>query len=131
MLINFTNHPSRLWCESQRIATFEEFGAVTDVPFPAVDAAASEAEITALARDIVSYLIALKPTAVLCQGEFSLAFAVASGLMQHSVHVFCATSERRSLEHKLEDGSTEKQSVFEFVKFREYSFLSNKEDPIT
>ena len=124
MLINFSNHLSTKWSEKQLAAALMTYGSVLDLPFPEIDASASENEICALALDKVSEIAALAPDAVLCQGEFSFTFAVAAELMRRGVPVICATSERRAFEVKAPDGSTHKQIVFRFEKFREYRTIS-------
>lgn len=129
MLVNFTNHPSCAWSVAQLRAAREAYGSVRDLPFPAVDASADEAELCALAAEKAGEIISFQPDAVLCHGEFSLAFAVASALMNKGVPVICAASERRSVETAAADGSTRKESVFSFVRFRNYTFIDSvKED---
>ena len=94
MFINFTNHPSNRWSGNQ-ISAAEKYGKITDVPFPAVDPAATSEEIKQLADEKTAELIALDPSAVLCQGEMSLCFAMTSRLKKAGIKVLCATTERR------------------------------------
>ena len=44
-LINFTNHPSENWSLEQRQMALELADEIIDVPFPIVDAKATEEEI--------------------------------------------------------------------------------------
>jgi len=61
----------------------------------------------------------MNPTAVMCQGEFTLAFAVIAGLKRQGITVLAACSERKVYEKRI-NGTTQKTAFFEFRKFREY-----------
>ena len=69
MFINHTNHPSQYWSDTQLDAG-RQYGVIMDMPFPRIDPMASSAEISQLAQEYAARIIALHPTAVLCQGEF-------------------------------------------------------------
>ena len=86
----------------------------------AVPAGADTADISALADECCREILALGADAVLVQGEMSLSFAVAGRLQIRGVTVLCACSERVCDTAVLSDGSTERRSVFRFVRFREY-----------
>lgn len=119
--INFTNHPSKGWSLTQ-IEAAKGLGKgeveIKDVSFPNVNPLSSEHDIQAQAEKIANEIAISQPVGVLCQGEFSLAFAVTTLLKKSNIKVFVACSERKSSE-KIEDGKTVKTNVFEFVKFRE------------
>jgi hypothetical protein len=120
MLINFTNHPSKNWSDSQTAAA-SLYGEILDIPFPNADPNGDEDYIEELADTFVSRIIAHKPTAVLCQGEMTLAFAVASILMNEcGVMVLAACSERTVSESKGENGEMIKRAAFRFKRFRKY-----------
>jgi hypothetical protein len=119
MFINFTNHPSASWSEAQ-ITEASKFGEIIDVPFPNVPESADEDEIMSLAVYYSSKIISMNPTAVLCQGEYSLCFTVASILIKKRIVVLCACSKRNTLEKQTENGSTYKETFFTFQRFREY-----------
>ena len=68
--INFTNHPSSQWSESQILAA-KSFGEIIDLPFPSVDPFCDEEEIEQLAKQYVDKITDNNPVAVLCQGEYS------------------------------------------------------------
>ena len=68
-----------------------------------------------MAQDYVGRIEKMKPAAVLCQGEFSLAYQVISKLKERHIPVFVACSERCA---KIE--GREKKAVFVFKQFREY-----------
>ena len=119
MLINFSNHPSNLWSQEQLDAA-QEYGAILDFPFPTVPSSADSAVIVKLAERYCNKLIRLSPSAVLVQGEMSLAFAVVSILISNGIPALCACSERECICDITADGATIRHSVFRFVRFREY-----------
>lgn len=127
MLINFTNHPSANWSDKQ-ITAAKEYGEVFDIPFPKVEPHSDEDYIEKLADDCVTQILAYKPTAVLCQGEMTLAFAVAEILItEYDMIVIAACSERIVTETIGATGKTIKNAEFRFVRFREY-FQPNREN---
>ena len=117
--INFSNHPSILWNSKQRSAA-EEYGDIIDLPFPSVSATASEKQIAEMADIWVDKIMELHPTAVLCQGEFTLSFAVIDRLLHLNILVLSACSDRHSKETILDGGTTKKNVEFDFVKFRRF-----------
>lgn len=119
MLINFSNHPSSRW-EDEQIQAAGRYGEVHDLPFPNVDPLATSNDIQALACRYAEQMLALSPTAVLCQGEFGLAFAVVNKLKQAGVLCIHACSKRDVVETQDESGCTTRVSVFRFVQFRAY-----------
>ena len=119
IFINFTNHPSKDWEENQ-IKAARGYGEIVDVPFPMVEAECTEAEVDELAHGFCRRICAYEPVAVLCQGEFSLAYQVIHLLKEKGITVLAACSQRDVREEKKEDGSMEKTAIFRFVRFREY-----------
>lgn len=119
MFVNFTNHKSAGW-SSEQLAAAEEWGEVTDLPFPNVPPEFSAEEVSRLAEEYLSEITKLKPDAVLVQGEMTLAFAVAARLKKSGVPALCATTERKTETFTESDGATVAKSVFKFVRFREY-----------
>lgn len=114
ILINFSNHPCARWCTEQ-IRQAESYGKIVDILFPAVDPQADEAEICRIGREYVQQIMSYCPAAVLCQGEFTLAYFVIGQLKKNHIPVLAACSERKVTE----EGNVRK-SIFEFVRFREY-----------
>ena len=57
---------------------------------------------------------------VLIQGEFGATYKLVSFCFEHGRIPVYATTERKAVEKKNEDGSVEKRSLFQFVRFREY-----------
>ncbi len=118
MFINFSNHPSTGWTESQKQAA-EQWGEVIDIPFPSVPGEANETFIEELAEKAVRDILIYQPDVVMCQGEFTLAYAVIWRLKAQGIKTVAACSERR-VEEIFKDGKYEKKATFEFIKFREY-----------
>ncbi len=119
VFINFSNHPSSRWSPEQ-LAAAEKYGRVIDEPFPAVPADMDEAGVARLADEAVARIMAHHPTAVLCQGEFTLAFAVTERLKAKGVTVLAASSDRVLMKEEDENGETRKVTVFRFTRFRKY-----------
>ena len=112
--VNFSNHPSFLWEIGQREAALE-YGEIVDVPFPDVDPAGDEEYIHFLAEESIARIMEYSPAAVLCQGEFCLAYQVTSMLLEQEILVVAACSKRIVREER-----NRKEVVFEFRRFRRY-----------
>ncbi len=120
MLINFSNHPSGKWGVDQTRAAVDAFGTIVDVDFPAVDPELPSEKVLEIAEQYVIEMASIAPDAVLCQGEFSLAFEVTTLLLKKGIRVVCACSERDSKEELDENGGTKKTVGFRFAGFRDY-----------
>lgn len=120
MLINFSNHPSARWSAGQQRAA-QRFGRVVDLTFPAIDPAADEAALDAMAAEYVARILHLHPDAVLCQGESTFSYRIVRQLEGQGIPVLAACSRRVVQEAARPDGSTLRQSVFVFAGFRRYS----------
>ena len=118
MFINHTNHLSQYWSDTQLDAG-RQYGVIMDMPFPRIDPMASSADISQLAQEYAARIIALHPTAVICQGEFIYCHALVERLLAVGITVVAATSER-VVEESYGDGVNEKIVNFQFVQFREY-----------
>lgn len=112
--VNFTNHPSDKWEAMQRQCA-SEYGEIVDMPFPEVEAEADETVINDMADLYVRRILDLQPGAVLCQGEFTLVFQVASMLKAQGITVLAACSKREVKEY-----GNKKEVTFQFVRFRRY-----------
>ncbi|MDO5411586.1 MAG: hypothetical protein Q4F21_14270 [Lachnospiraceae bacterium] len=113
--INFTNHPLSTWDEAQ-VQAAEVYGEIKELPFPSIEPEIGEAEIAALADMVVEKILAMNPAAVLCQGEFTLSYAVITRLKKHGIKVLAASSAR--MVDVTDDGK--KIVRFHFERFREY-----------
>lgn len=132
MLINVSNHPADEWPEAQKEAAANAYGEIVDVPFPRVKPSGTTEDIVHLAEEIaddVQKLLAGRGEeegpcrdAVLCQGEFTLAFTVTRLLQKAGIAVIGAVSERR-VEAFEEDGAIRKEQIYIFEGFREYPVL--------
>lgn len=118
VFINYTNHPSAGWSGEQKEAA-QKYGDIVDVPFPQVPPEWSEEQVCRAAREEAEKLLAMKPAAVLCQGDFTFAYAVIQLLKKKKIPVLAACS-RRDVKEWQEQGKSMKSSVFRFVRFRQY-----------
>ena len=114
IFINHTNHRSEQWSIEQRAAA-ERFGRIVDLPFPDIHPDWGEVEIAGMAVGTAARIVAMKPEAVLCQGEFTLAFHVVQGLKRLGIPVYAACSQRNTVTQ-----GDKKISIFNFVRFRAY-----------
>ena len=121
IFVNFSNHPSDMWSKEQLEAA-KEYGRVVDIPFPAVEGAASTEDVIEQAGPYIEQIVALTPKAVMCQGEFTLAVYVISSLIKRGIPVVAACSERNVINEE-RDGELKKTVIFRFIKFREYAVV--------
>lgn len=119
MFINCSNHSSDKWSTKQLNAA-QQYGEVVDIPFPNVSSSANQQEIISMASELLTQIVLLKPNAVMCQGEFTLTFALVKMLQEQEITVLSACSERQSVDVYKDDGTTERRAIFEFIQFREY-----------
>lgn len=117
--INLSNHPSQTWGKEQTAAALR-YGKIVDYPFPDVNPYASAEDVEALAEQVTGEIMKLSPVAVMCQGEFSLTYALVRMFRERGICVLSACSERHVLEDTMPDGKNLRTSIFEFVQFREY-----------
>lgn len=120
MLINLSNHPHTKWSEAQRQEALERWHMVEDRPFPDVDPRMEPATLARVAADIANEIAARHPQAVLCQGEYTMTYALVKELQRRGLRVVAAVSARKSTEETGPNGETVKRSVFRFVAFRPY-----------
>ena len=118
LFINLSNHPSKNWNQEQ-LAAAEKFGKIIDYQFPVVSPYSTELEINELAERIVAEISALMPSAVMCQGEYTLCFALVMKLKALGIKVVASCSDRVTVEEQ-KGNDTIKTAVFKFIRFREY-----------
>lgn len=119
LFVNHTNHASDKWSPEQ-ISAAEKYGEIKDFPFPNIDADWDESKISELVEVNGKKIVAMNPAAVLCQGEFSYTYAMINFLQKNNIIVLAAASARAVEEVITEDGSTQRISLFKFVRFRQY-----------
>ncbi|MBE5864580.1 MAG: hypothetical protein E7292_00010 [Lachnospiraceae bacterium] len=128
MFINFSNHSSNMWCDEQMNAA-RSYGEICDVEFPDVSVTATEDDIIALATEQIDLLEkaaasvgkSLSQTTIMCQGEFSLTYAMVSRIKAKypECKMVCALSKRQVVEQQ-QGSTTVKNVLFDFCGFREY-----------
>ena len=119
MFINHTNHASAKWSAAQKEAA-HVWGEIVDLPFPDIGADWDEERVVRLAEENAAKILAKKPRAVLCQGEFTYVYHLVNLLRAAGVTALAATSRREVSEERAQDGSVRKISRFVFTRFREY-----------
>lgn len=117
MLVNLSNHPSKLWGAKQLEAA-QAYGEVEDFPFPMVAPEMSAAEVNKLADEYADMLLKLYGTSatVHVMGEMTFTFMVVTRLKELGIKCVASTTERKTSYNS--EGT--KLSEFSFVKFREY-----------
>ena len=113
--INYTNHPSATWSPEQLKAA-QQYGEIIDIPFPNVSPTLTTQEVAALSEEQCELILKYAPGAVLCQGEFSLAYDIIKRLKAQNITVLAACSERNTVTI-----GNERRSIFCFIQFREYT----------
>lgn len=129
MLLNLSNHPSSQWPEKQYEAAIEQFGGITDIPFPAIEPTADDQEVLLLARHYASLCIRQLASfsgqktqnAVHVMGELTFCFAVVSLLQKDDIRCVASTTVRMATQH----GNT-RTSHFAFARFRDYNATLKK-----
>ena len=119
MFVNFSNHPSSNWSEEQRKEA-QAFGKILDIPFPAIPAMATTAEVVSMAEYWTEKIQRIRPECIMCQGEFTFTMAVIWRLQKAGIRSVTACTERIAAEEPVRDGIVEKTSAFKFLQFREY-----------
>ncbi len=125
--INLSNHPLEQWSSDQiEAARALGLGDPIDLPqgMPLVPPDAESDEVQEIAATLAEQALALNAAGAFVAGEFTLTAALVSALQARDVRCFSATTEREVTQTEREDGSAERQSVFRFVKWREYPPLS-------
>lgn len=118
IFINFSNHPHDKWTKEQLVAS-HVYGKIIDIPFPSVDPLFTEKEVSELSIRYANEIMSYSPSAVMCQGEFTLAYGIINYLLKNNIHVLAACSERVTFEK-----NDIKVSQFKFIKYREYIEIS-------
>lgn len=126
VFINYSNHPSAMWSTAQRSAA-EEYGEIVDLEFRRISSTDGKEDIRRQAQEEFQRIMERHPVAVMCQGEFTMTYALVQMLQQAGIPVLVACSERSAEEHLDEKGNSVKISLFRFVRFREYPRMIRNE----
>lgn len=116
--LNFSNHPSSLWEESQLEAA-RQYGDIADMPFPSIDPGASSETVKEMAKSYVHGILKIAKdhdVTVHVMGEMTFVFTVVTQLEEKGIRCVASTTERIVKDN--DDGT--KTSEFSFVGFREY-----------
>ena len=119
IFVNCSNHPSVKWSAEQKEAA-EQYGKITDIPFPAVACDLTDMQLEELAERTATEILEKKPTAVMCMGEFVVCFRIVQKLKKTGINVLASCSERHTVEYVDKDGTVHKEAAFVFQGFREY-----------
>ncbi len=122
VLINHSNHPSIKWDDRQR----EDWDKIIDIPFPTVSPCADTDEVYALAKEHCEKILWEIAEHEGCDvyvyvaGEYTYCYILHDLLKEYlpSLKLAIPTTARMVMERTKEDGTTEKVSVFEFVRWR-------------
>ena len=129
MFVNLTNHKYTAWSENQKKIAENQFGEFTGMEgFPTIDPTYSKEDVARAVRATLSDIDGTvrnhgfnpADVAIICQGEMTFVVEFVKRACEKGYSCYAATSERRTVEKQLPDGTTSKTAVFEFVQFREY-----------
>lgn len=121
MLLNLSNHPSTLWCDKQ-IQAAMQFGKCVDLPFPKILSDGDEVYIADLVEEYyqkimeISRDIDVHNLTVHLMGEMTFTYALVNRLTSEGIRCIASTTERNVVEYS----NGQKESQFQFVRFREY-----------
>ncbi len=122
MLINLSNHPFNKWENSQYETAKSVYKTIVDMPFPMIDAKASQKDIQDLASTYVGKLKVHidneneQNSAVHLMGEQTFCYALVTLLKKEGIKVIASTTERNVVDL----GNGKKETQFKFIQFREY-----------
>lgn len=118
LFINLSNHPSPQWTAEQ-LAAAEQYGTVTDMPFPVIDSGADSEEIAKLVEetfDRLKSLAAGKTATVHLMGEMTFTYTLVRRLKDAGFRCVASTTDREVVDN----GDGTRTTRFHFVRFREY-----------
>lgn len=119
MLINLTNHPSDKWTPQQITKAMQQYGTIVDIPFPIINPADDEQQISALADHYLHQVLAFsdkEPITVHIMGEMTFTYALINRLHKHGIPCIASTTQRIVKEFS----NGERITQFNFVRFRHY-----------
>ena len=119
IFINYSNHPSCNWSSEQMTAAKEYGKEVVDIAFAQIDPEANSEVISKTVESETAKLLdaaAGKNATVHIMGEMTLTFALVKRLQARGIRCVASTTERCVRE----TAEGVKESIFKFVRFREY-----------
>lgn len=119
VFLNISNHPSEDWSQEQKQAALA-LGRLVDYPFPPVRPEADPEEIRELAGKVCRDLEKYSDFVAMVQGESTLTYEIVRRIKEQGCTAVAACTAREANVHMRDDGSAVKESVFRFVRFREY-----------
>ena len=119
VFINLSNHRSDKWGDAQ-LSAARTYGEIIDIPFPMISALAKSEEIDTMVQEYLDKLSDIDISAVMLQGEYVFVYRLVNALKSRGITVLSACSERKVVEYIDSEGRTQRESIFEFVQFREY-----------
>lgn len=120
VFVNLSNHPSPEWSDTQRqaaLACAPDLTQIIDVPFPAVEPDADEAQITSLVNALCES-IPEGASYAMVSGEYTLTFALVRALQRQGITCVAATTRREVF---VDEASGDTLRRFTFARFREYA----------
>ena len=124
MLLNLSNHPTKIWSPPQLEAAQNAYESVVDLAFPQISPQATTQEVADLAKSYLKQIRTEYPnlTAVHLMGEMTFTATLVRLLQKKGILVISSTTERIVLEEK--DGK--KTAQFLFCQFRTYPNMPTK-----
>ena len=119
MFINLSNHPYEKWNQKQ-LDMAKQYGDIVNIPFPAISPYASSDDIDHLVAEYEKKIKQYDDPVVMLQGEYIFTYRLVSRLKKEDIKVLASCSDRRTIEYIDDEGYTKRESVFEFVEFKEY-----------
>ncbi len=130
MLTNLSNHPSSKWPKEQYDYAASRWGEIQDIAFPRFAPESASEEVLALAKEYLDRLPAKEEGPIFLAGEYSFTYAMVDELLNRGYRVMFVRSENKTSVKKLEDGSSEREIKYHFVRFEDYERISKEMEVI-
>lgn len=123
VFLNITHHSVATW-SAEQLASARRLGLgePEDLPglFPRVDPHESEEKIAELTLQLADREVAQGARGAVVTGEYALTLALVEELRARGIRCFTATTNREAQTVIAADGTVRKESVFKFVRWREF-----------
>ena len=128
MLVNVSNHPStKAWPKNQ-VEAARQYGEVVDMPLPYLGPETTLEQTEAAADEYCAKICAMKPKAVLVNGESVFVFQLVKRLLDAGQNAMCTRSQRRVVEVRLFGRMPLRTSRYRFEAFVPYG-TPRKQEP--